>query len=286
MSGQPTRRSLLAQAAALGAALAFGRSCAHATTGLAHRTARPLPAGRGLRRSRARQRDPVDAPRAGCRRKRAPADGGGRQRRSLRPRRRARRCGGQRRDRLDLPLPRRRPQARARILVSLRRRGRKHEPRRPHAHRACRKRRPARALRLRQLPGRHQRRAQRLPAHDLRGRAAPARGTAQLRAAPRRLHLRDRPLSRRYAGRPGSRPASLPALCAIRTARRCATSTSPPISTTIAPRTAAILTRSRSAGCARALAVRARVGQSRILVERLSEPAGHRSTIRRGRRRR
>jgi alkaline phosphatase D len=33
MSGHPTRRSLLAQAAALGAALAFGQSCAHTTTG-------------------------------------------------------------------------------------------------------------------------------------------------------------------------------------------------------------------------------------------------------------
>jgi len=33
MSGQATRRSLLAQATALGAALAFGQSCAHTTTG-------------------------------------------------------------------------------------------------------------------------------------------------------------------------------------------------------------------------------------------------------------
>jgi alkaline phosphatase D len=33
MSGQATRRSLLAQAAAMGAVLAFGQSCAHATTG-------------------------------------------------------------------------------------------------------------------------------------------------------------------------------------------------------------------------------------------------------------
>jgi alkaline phosphatase D len=33
MSEQTTRRSLLAQAAAMGAALAFGRSCAHGTAG-------------------------------------------------------------------------------------------------------------------------------------------------------------------------------------------------------------------------------------------------------------
>ena len=36
MSGAPTRRKLLSQAAALGAALAFGQSCAH--TGASPRT--------------------------------------------------------------------------------------------------------------------------------------------------------------------------------------------------------------------------------------------------------
>ena len=103
----------------------------------AHGAARSLSAGRGVGRSRAGQRDPVDASRAGCRPCGASSGGRGRARRGLCRHRRARRCERDGGDRLDLPLSRRRPRARARILVSLRRRSRTHEPRRPHADGAC-----------------------------------------------------------------------------------------------------------------------------------------------------
>ena len=88
-------------------------------------------------------------------------------------------------------------QAGARLLVSLHRWRRKRQPRRPHDHRAAGQRSTAGELRLRQLPERQRRQAQRLSPDDLRRRARAARRTARLRAAPRRFHLRGRPISGR-----------------------------------------------------------------------------------------
>ena len=102
------------------------------------RAARSLPAGRRLRRSASRQRDLVDAPRAGRTGGRATDSPSKSQRRRLHDDRRARRSDRQRRHRLDVPLPCGGPQARARILVPLHRRARERQPRRPHADRARR----------------------------------------------------------------------------------------------------------------------------------------------------
>ena len=73
--------------------------------------------------------------------------------------------------RLDRPRAGRGSQAGAHLLVSLHRRRRQRQPRRPHAHRAAARRPAAGELRLRQLPGRQRGQAQRLSPDDLRGRA-------------------------------------------------------------------------------------------------------------------
>jgi alkaline phosphatase D len=92
MSGQTTRRLLLAQAASLGAALAFGQSCAHTPAG-------PRTERRDLYPQGVASGDPAPdsvilwTRRAGgCWRSRLPVDGGGSPATSLRAHRRARRC--------------------------------------------------------------------------------------------------------------------------------------------------------------------------------------------------
>ena len=71
--------------------------------------------------------------------------------------------------RLDVPRAGRAPQARAHLLVSLHRRRRERQPRRPDDHRAAAERSAAGQFRLRQLPERQRRQAQRLSPDDLRG---------------------------------------------------------------------------------------------------------------------
>ena len=90
----------------------------------------------------------------------------------LPPRRGARTGARLRGVRLDQPRARRRPQASARLLVSVHRRGRQRQPRSaaPLPRRCARRSAPGQ-LRLRQLPGRQRRQAQRLSPHDLRRRA-------------------------------------------------------------------------------------------------------------------
>ncbi len=99
-----------------------------------------------------------------------------------------------------------------------------------------------------------------------------ARRAIRLRAASRRLHLRDRQVSRGQPERARARPT--PARHRALSERREDARLPPPDrSRGLSHRLSQLSPRSRSAGCARALAVRAGVGQSRILVERLSEPA-------------
>ena len=171
-------------------------------------------------------------------------------------------------ERLDVPHPRRGPRARHRLLVSVHRRRWSRQPHRPHQDGAARDRRAPRELHVRQLPERLPGRAERLSPHDLRGRAPAGRAPARLRAAPRRLHLRDRVVSRGPAAGhvrpPPARPRALQdrregaRLPRARDARRL-------------PRAVSrVSAGSGSAGRPRALAVRVRLGQPRVLVARLA----------------
>ena len=155
------------------------------------------------------------------------------------------------------------------LLVPLRGRGRRGQPRRPHAHGAARRRPAAGALHVRELPERVRGRAERLPAHDPRGRARAGRRAARLRAAPRRLHLRGGRLPR---GEPRRAPLR-PAAARRRPLPRRREGPELPHRGD-APRLPHALPRvppgSRPAGRAGALAVRRDVGQPRVLVARLA----------------
>ena len=159
-----SRRAFAAQAAALGAALAFRPTSARATTVAGSERRDLFPQGVASGDPRA---DSVI-----LWTRRAPDDGATSHRLTVEvandpafARVVARRCRRHRGDRLDLSLPRGGLKARAGVLVSLRRRGREHQPGRPHADGAGGRGRSRGPVRLRQLPGRHPGRLQRLPAH-------------------------------------------------------------------------------------------------------------------------
>ena len=230
-----SRRRFIAAAAALGASTAWAR--ARPTRSRARwREQRDLyPEGVASGDPQPGQRDPVDAPAAPGAGNRKRSARGGRERRGLRARRRRR----ARASRWPNPTG---PAACWSAACARRASTGIASPTStaPAAASAARSPRPRdddcahRALRLRQLPERQPGRAERLPAHDLRGRARGARRAARLRAAPGRLHLRDRLVSGRSPARhvrpPPARRRALRA-----TARRSPTSTFRRRSTTTAP---------------------------------------------------
>ena len=115
------------------------------------------------------------------------------------------------------------------------------------------------ALRVRQLPGRHAGRVNAYRRMIYEDDARPRDEQLELRAAPRRLHLRGRPVSRGQPERPQARaaPARRRALSERREDARF-----PPAdrSRRLSHGVSQLSARSRSAGCARAFSVRARCG--------------------------
>ncbi len=101
---------------------------------------------------------------------------------------------------------------------------------------------------------------------------APARRPAELRASSRRLHLRDRLLSR---GRPGGmqRGRRLRELVRYPNGEKMGDFHLPTDLDDYRTAYRGLSDRSRPAGRARALAVRLRLGQSRILLAGLAKPA-------------
>ena len=151
-----------------------------------------------------------------------------------------------------------------RLLVPLHRRARDRQPHRPHADRA-RGRRP-RPVRFAFVSCQNvtQGACERLPPDDLRGRARRRSRAPRLRAAPRRLHLRDRLVSGGPAAGhvrpPHPRRRPLPER---REDRRLP---HPDHARRLPRRLPRLPARPRPAGRARPLAVRLHVGQPRVLV--------------------